>query len=726
MRILIVEDEKRIQDFLSRGLESAGYAVDVAGNGNTAIELVHATEYDLIILDLMLPDMDGLAVLQKIRNRKVNPPVLILSARDAVDDRVKGLELGADDYLTKPFAFVELLARVRALLRRGQPTPERLQVGDLIARLHTPHRDARRREHRAGAKRVQHSRIPDAQPRATAQPDHDRRARLGHGLRRAHQHRRRLHPAPAQQDRRQVAGEDDPHGSRNRIHAGGPRKGRGEAGRASHMTALAKALAFTRGLRFRLAFSYVFFFAVLLIFLGILFRQTLSATFQAQMANTLEDEWGAAKGYLRTGTEGPNWFYDSKDPDETFTVERLRRVYMLADTQGHPLQYSVIYSSIGLDSPSQIKSILASGKETRVLKDAQGIPYLIRSGLMVDERGNRYYLAIGRAVDYNDKVLFDFTRNYFAMVPVVILLSGLLGWFLAGKALRPVNSVSDAAQRITHSNLHVQIPLRHAGDELDRLIEAFNHMMSRLNRSFEQIRQFSTDVSHELRTPLTVARGQLEVAMFTAQTVEQHREAMAEALEGIDRLSNIVRALLLLSQSESGQLALQKSRLDLAELLRDQVDQHQIPAEAQGVRLFADLPAGAMIQADRIQIERLVSNLLGNAIKYTPAGGQVVARLTLEGSHVKLVVEDTGVGIAPDHLPHIFERFYRVPSADADKGLGLGLSFVAWIVQAHGGTVEVESEVQKGTRFVVKLPAFQQADIVAEAPAAPPVTEQVH
>jgi two-component system copper resistance phosphate regulon response regulator CusR len=131
MRVLIVEDEKRIQDFLSRGLESAGYAVDAAMDGNTGVEMVHATEYDLIILDLNLPDIDGLQVLQKIRNRKVSPPVLILSARDTVDDRVKGLELGADDYLVKPFAFVEMLARVRALLRRGQPTPERLQVGDL-------------------------------------------------------------------------------------------------------------------------------------------------------------------------------------------------------------------------------------------------------------------------------------------------------------------------------------------------------------------------------------------------------------------------------------------------------------------------------------------------------------------------------------------------------------------------------------------------------------------
>jgi two-component system copper resistance phosphate regulon response regulator CusR len=131
MRILVVEDEKRIADFLSRGLESAGYAADVAHDGGNAMDLVHATEYDLIVLDLGLPDMDGLQLLQRIRNRKTSPPVLILSARDSVEDRVKGLEVGADDYLVKPFAFVELLARVRALLRRGQPTPERLQVGDL-------------------------------------------------------------------------------------------------------------------------------------------------------------------------------------------------------------------------------------------------------------------------------------------------------------------------------------------------------------------------------------------------------------------------------------------------------------------------------------------------------------------------------------------------------------------------------------------------------------------
>jgi signal transduction histidine kinase len=213
--------------------------------------------------------------------------------------------------------------------------------------------------------------------------------------------------------------------------------------------------------------------------------------------------------------------------------------------------------------------------------------------------------------------------------------------------------------------------------------------------------------------------------MFTAETVDQYRDAMADALEGVERLSNIVRALLMLSQAESGQLALQKTELNLAELVRDLVDQHQIPAEAEGVRLSATLPGNCPVSADRIQIERLVSNLLGNAIKYTPAGGTVKLSLIPSFDQVKLIVEDTGVGISPEHLPHIFDRFYRVPSADAEKGLGLGLSFVAWIAKAHGGTVTVESTLEKGTQFTVLLPAARWTLAPAETPAVP-VAERVH
>ena len=180
----------------------------------------------------MLPDMDGLQVLEKIRNRKTSPPVLILSARGAVDDRVKGLENGADDYLVKPFAFVELLARVRALLRRGQPTPEKLAGGRPLARLHPPQGDPRRRDHRPGAQGIRHPRIHDAQQGPPAQPHHDRGARLGHGLRRAHQHRGRLHPPPAQQDRRPLPAEADPDRARHRLHDRCPGEARSRPARS--------------------------------------------------------------------------------------------------------------------------------------------------------------------------------------------------------------------------------------------------------------------------------------------------------------------------------------------------------------------------------------------------------------------------------------------------------------------------------------------------------------
>jgi heavy metal sensor kinase len=296
---------------------------------------------------------------------------------------------------------------------------------------------------------------------------------------------------------------------------------------------------------------------------------------------------------------------------------------------------------------------------------------------------------------------------------------------VAGRAIRPLNSVAQAAQDITGSNLSLQIPLRGAGDELDHLIDSFNRMTARLNQSFEQIRRFSTDVSHELRTPLTAIRGQLEVALFTAETPDQYRDAMVNALEDVEQLSSIVRALLLLSQAESGQLVLQKVQLDAGESVLDLVDQFQIPAQEKNIALTANTVPGSVIPADRTQFERLLSNLLSNAIKYTPAGGSVTVRVGPSDSpaFVCLDVQDTGVGIPAENLPHIFDRFYRVRNSETSQtyGLGLGLSFVSWIVEAHGGRIDVASTVGEGTRFRILLPRDSETlhPAPAEAAAAP-------
>jgi len=483
---------------------------------------------------------------------------------------------------------------------------------------------------------------------------------------------------------------------------------------------------FTRSLRFRLTAGYALLFALLLVGTAALFRERLAYTLNSEAHDLLEQEWAAMKGYLhvvRVPTRGhaaehepcgpykPAWEYDKNDPDEDFAVERLRRVYVLTDAKGCVMQFSTIYESIGIEQPKEIEAAIRSGQpvwKRRV--SPHGTPYLVRAGVVFDDNHHSpFYVAVGRPMDEGEKILKRYTWMYAGLIPFSLLCGCLLGWFLTGRALRPVMQVAQTAQRITGSNLSLRIPTRGAGDELDYLILTFNRMIERLENSFQQIRQFSTDVSHELRTPITAIRGQLEVALFTAKTAEQYRDAILNSLQDIERLSQIVRALLLLSQAESGQLALQKTRLDLAAVVRDIVEQFQIPAEGAHVQLSADLPPECAVDMDRVQIERMLSNLLSNALKFTPAGGRVHVALRSLPESISIEVEDTGCGIPEEHIPHIFERFYRVPAQESctnpEPGLGLGLSFVAWIAKAHGGTIRVDSAPGKGTCFTVALPA---------------------
>jgi heavy metal sensor kinase len=480
-----------------------------------------------------------------------------------------------------------------------------------------------------------------------------------------------------------------------------------------------------RGLRPRLTFSYVLFFTVLLSFLGVFFTTTLRTLYETQIRDLLSEEWGAIRGYLRVEKGTAYWVYDPQDPDETFTVERLRRVYLLTDADGKVIQVSTTYKALGIDSPEEIRRILKSGKENWETRQIPQLGnYIIRSGPLTEEK-KTYFLAIGRATGDYVHVIEQFNRNYFLLLPLMILVGSLFGWFMAGRALQPLDKLANTAQRITSSNLSVQIPGRRANDELDRLIDSFNRMIERLDQSFTMTRQFSTDVSHELRTPLTAIRGQLEVALFSAQTVEQYQDAIVNALQDVDRLTQTIRALLLLSQAESGQVNLQLQTLNLTTTAADIVDQFQIVAEEAGVSLDADLAPQCPVEADRVQMERLVSNLLSNAIKYTPAGGRVHLSLFCEERTVTLTVSDTGVGISEAHLPHIFDRFYRVPGKDKnpERGLGLGLSFVAWIVKAHGGRIDVQSKPGEGTTFRLHFPiglgAASSPRPFAQAPAGP-------
>lgn len=474
----------------------------------------------------------------------------------------------------------------------------------------------------------------------------------------------------------------------------------------------------TRGLRFTLTAIYTVVFTLLLAGVTLLFRQTLSSTLDQQAQEKLDQKWAVVKAYLRIqsdpGQDNPHpvWNYDWDDPDESSAVGGAQSVILIADSENNLLWASPTFKSLGLDSLQQVRAALSSPKSViREKSDGHGVPYLIHSSYLYDEERARrkFYVAVGIPLADSRALLNRFTLLILGLIPLVILTGCGMGWIFAGRALSPVLDVAHAAQRISGSNLSLRIPLRGSGDELDRLIATFNDMIERIGTSFSQVRQFSTDVSHELRTPITVVRGQLEVALFTATTVEQYRDAIVNSLSDIERLSQIVRALLLLSQAETGQVILQKQELDLVDVAAGIVDQFQIPAEGAHITLsFHPRVGRCRGDFDRVQIERMLSNLLSNALKFTPPGGEIHVSVDRRLNDAEIIVTDTGEGIAAQHLPHIFDRFYRVrgpgEQASPEKGLGLGLSFVAWIVRAHGGSVDVLSEPRQGTTFRVILP----------------------
>jgi heavy metal sensor kinase len=473
----------------------------------------------------------------------------------------------------------------------------------------------------------------------------------------------------------------------------------------------------TRSLRFTLTAVYTFVFTIILVCVIVLFRQKLKTSLEDQAVDELNKLAVVVHGNLKIyanedKTFRTEWFLDTEDPEENSIKGRLERVIYIVDDRGRTLEKSPAYESLGLDSPAQIRKVFNAKEAQWVEKrDPHHVPYLIREFYVYGEsnRTQKFFVAIGMSLANNQAVLNQFTWLCIGLFPVVIIAGCALGWIFAGRALTPVLEIARTAQRISGSNLNLRIPSRKAGDELDYLIETFNQMIDRIEVNFNQVRQFSTDVSHELRTPITVVRGQLEVALFTAQTAEQYRDAIITSLSDIERLSAIVRALLLLSQAETGQVILQKQTLDLVDLAENITDQFQIPAEGAEVRLTfhanCDRCSG---EFDRIQIERMLSNLLSNAIKFTPPGGTIDVSVEAAGDEAELRIADTGQGIPAEHLPHIFDRFYRVrgpnEQASPEKGLGLGLSFVAWIVRAHGGTVDVTSQPSEGTTFRIRLP----------------------
>lgn len=281
-----------------------------------------------------------------------------------------------------------------------------------------------------------------------------------------------------------------------------------------------------------------------------------------------------------------------------------------------------------------------------------------------------------------------------------------MGMWLSNQTLRPIEQIIQAADSIsTAKDLRTRLPWNGPMDELGRLTSVFNRMMDRLEHLFGVQQRFVADVSHELRTPLTAIRGNLDLAEKYGMDA-----AMLEAIAGeTDRMTRMVKDLLLLARADYGGMTLDRTEIDLDTILTDVHHQALVLAKDRDLRIKLAQIEAVRILGNADRIKQLLLNLVSNAISFTPDGGQITLRLYRSGQQAHLQVEDTGVGIPPEHLGHIFDRFYQAEPSRAKNGAGgagLGLSIARWIAEAHDGEIEVRSVVGQGTVFTVRLPAL--------------------
>jgi two-component system, OmpR family, sensor kinase len=328
-------------------------------------------------------------------------------------------------------------------------------------------------------------------------------------------------------------------------------------------------------------------------------------------------------------------------------------------------------------------------------------------GTTISVKGQSYFVAIAASLSNVRSIQRRLLYTLGLSIPIAIFLALVGGAVLANRAIEPLSRMTATAHRISADHLEERIALAGGDVELQRLAEAFNQMLARLDQSFKQIRQFTADASHELRTPVAILIGETELAVNDYLDYEECKAALGSRREELQRMAQIVDDLLALSQFDYGEKVVQLKPLDFSDLVIEVCEQQRNQAKSKGVTLDLTDSVPVEIEGDSSRLRQMVRNTLDNAIKYTPAGGKVSVELdNPNGTEFRLRISDTGIGIPAAALPHIFDRFYRVDQARTreEGGSGLGLSIVKQIIEAHGGSVSVKSEIGIGTMITLTMP----------------------